>query len=158
VILASARSSDQPRTLASWGGIPFAAMAAVAWGVASYLLGHSAQQVGWFLPQYGVRVVEFVGVIAVLLALRARGRRFHVSAGKSIVIACVSALADNVGIAAFTRGSQLGLISITSAVSASFPLVVIAGTLVLFGERPSVRQWVGIAAAISGLVMLGLSQ
>jgi drug/metabolite transporter (DMT)-like permease len=158
VVLASARRSDQPRTRASWGGIPFAAVAAVAWGVASYLIGHSAQQVGWFLPQYGVRLVEFLGVIVALAVVSSRGGRLHAVTRGSLVIASSSAIADNIGIAAFSRGSQLGLVSITSAVSASFPLVVIAGTLVLFGERPSARQWVGIAAAITGLVLLGLSQ
>lgn len=158
VVLASLKRNDQPVSVALRSGIPFALTAAVAWGVASYLLGHSSQQVGWFLPQYGTRVVEFVGVIAILLGFRARGGTLKVPGGKSFVIASVSAVADNIGVAAFNRGSQLGLISITSAVSASFPLVVIAGTLILFHERPSARQWVGILAAVSGLVMLGLSQ
>ena len=158
VVLASMRRNDQPMALAVRSGIPFALTAAVAWGVASYLLGHSSQQVGWFLPQYGSRLVEFVGVVAIVLALRARGGTFTIPGGKSFVIASVSAVADNIGVAAFNRGSQLGLVSITSAVSASFPLVVIAGTLFLFHERPSPRQWVGILAAVGGLVMLGLSQ
>jgi drug/metabolite transporter (DMT)-like permease len=158
VVLASTRRSDQPMSLATRNGIPFALAAAVAWGVASYLLGHSSQQAGWYLPQYGSRVVEFVAVIAIFLGFWARGGTVHVPGGKSFVIASVSAVADNIGVAAFNRGSQLGLISITSAVSASFPLVVIAGTLIVFHERPSARQWVGIVAAVGGLAMLGLSQ
>jgi drug/metabolite transporter (DMT)-like permease len=170
VVLASAGSGEEPLsgapspTLPHKGGrkrpdgIPFALIATVAWGVASYLLGQTAQQAGWFFPLYGARLAEFAGVVGVLLLLRARGTTFLFPAGTSILIATASALGDNVGVAAFTRGSQLGLVSITSAVSASFPLVVIAGSLVLFRERPSPRQWAGVLAAIGGLVVLSANR
>ena len=37
-------------------------------------------------------------------------------------------------------------------------LVVIAGGLLLFHERPSPRQWLGVLGAITGLILLGLGR
>lgn len=157
VALASARA-DEPERSARGGGVPFALMAMVAWGVASYLLGRAGQQTGWFFPLYGARLVQLTGAVVIATILGARGAFGPMPARRSILIACGAGLADTAGIAAFIRGSQVGLVSITSAVSASFPLIVIAGSLVLFKERPSPRQWVGILSAVVGLVVLGIAQ
>ena len=62
------------------------------------------------------------------------------------------------GVALFARGSEVGSVSIDAAVSATFPLVVIAGGLILFHERPTPIQWLGVLAAITGLVLLGLGR
>jgi drug/metabolite transporter (DMT)-like permease len=61
-------------------------------------------------------------------------------------------------VAFFARGSEVGLVSIMSAVSATFPLVVIAGGVALFHERPTKVQWVGILTTVAGLAMLGLGR
>jgi len=157
VALASARS-EHGGGARSWGGIPFALGATLAWGTASYLVGKYAQETGWFLPTYSLRLVEFVGVGAVMIVLRARGTVFHVPRGTTFAIPAVSSLADATAIALFAHASQVGSISVAAAVSATFPLVVIAGGVALFHERPSPRQWVGVLAAVAGLVVLGLGQ
>jgi drug/metabolite transporter (DMT)-like permease len=158
VALASAGSREDRDGARSWGGIPYALVATVAWGAASYLIGRYARDTGWFLPVYTVRLVEFVGVGAVLVTLRARGTAFAVPTGTTLAIPAASSLADTSAIALFAHASQVGSISIASAVSATFPLVVIAGGLVLFHERPTPRQWLGVLAAIIGLVLLGLGR
>jgi drug/metabolite transporter (DMT)-like permease len=159
VALASAQGDDAggdgPR---SWGGIPYALVATVAWGVASYLIGRYSQETGWYLPTVGTRAVEFVLMGIVLLALASRSVPLPFPRGKTMLFPVGSAVADATGVAMFARGSQVGLVSITSAVSATFPLVVIAGGLILFHERPSPRQWLGVLAAIVGLVLLGLGR
>jgi transporter family protein len=159
VALASAQGDNPggegPR---SWGGIPYALVATGAWGVASYLLGRYSQQTGWYLPTFGSRVVEFVIMGIVLLVLASRNVPLPFPRGKTIVFPVGSAVADATGVAMFARGSQVGLVSITSAVSATFPIVVIAGGLILFHERPTLIQWLGVGAAIIGLVLLGLGR
>lgn len=140
-----------------WGGIPFALVAMLAWGVASVIIGRYSQETGWFLPVYGSRLVEFAGVGIVFLVLRRR-RPMPRPAGASMVIPTVSGLADAVAVSLFARGSQLGLVSIVSAVSATFPLVVIAGGVVMFRERPNLLQWAGVLCTVSGLVLLGLGR
>lgn len=158
VVLASARGDADAGGVRSWGGIPFALVATFAWGVASYLIGRYAQQTGWFVPVFGMRLVEFVLVGGVLLILRARGTALVAPRGRTVVFPAVSAVSDAVAVSMFARGSELGLVSVASAVSATFPLVVIAGGLILFHERPSTRQWLGVVSAIAGLILLGLGR
>jgi transporter family protein len=140
------------------GGIPWAVAAAIAWGVSSYLIGRYAQETGWFLPVYGSRFVEFAVVGATALALRASGRKVVVPRGVDAAIPTASGLADMMAVALFARGSEVGLVSVMSTVSATFPLVVIAGGVAMFHERPTWVQWVGIITTVAGLAMLGLGR
>jgi drug/metabolite transporter (DMT)-like permease len=158
VALASARSEDGGDGKRSWGGIPYALVATLAWGGASYLIGRYARETGWFLPTYAVRLVELILTGAVMVVLRVRGAVFSVPRGTALAIPAVSSLADAAAIALFAHASEVGSISIAAAVSATFPLVVIAGGLALFHERPSPRQWLGVLAAITGLILLGLGR
>jgi drug/metabolite transporter (DMT)-like permease len=65
---------------------------------------------------------------------------------------------DVFGLISYSRGSELGLVSIVSAASAAFPLVPVAGGIVLFQERPAITQFLGVALVIGGLILLGLAQ
>lgn len=159
VMLASGgRGEGEAGERRAWGGIPWAVAAAIAWGVSSYLIGRYAQEAGWFLPVYGSRLVEFAGVGSVVLALRASGRKVAVPRGADAAIPTASGLADMIAIALFSRGSEVGLVSIMSTVSATFPLVVVAGGVAMFHERPTRVQWVGILTTVAGLAMLGLGR
>jgi drug/metabolite transporter (DMT)-like permease len=158
VALASAQSDPTGSGVRSWGGIPYALVATFAWGVASYLVGRYAQEIGWYLPVIGTRLVEFALVGCVVLVLALRGVPLVVPRGRAAAVPAVSAVADAAAVSLFARGSQVGLVSIASAVSATFPLVVIAGGLILFHERPSPRQWIGVLATITGLILLGLGR
>jgi drug/metabolite transporter (DMT)-like permease len=159
VVLASAgRGKGETGVRRAWGGIPWAIGAAIAWGVASYLVGRYAQETGWFLPVFGTKLVEFALVGAAVLALLSSGRKVAVPRGADAAIPAASGLADLVAFALFALGSEVGLVSVTSAVTATFPLVVIAGGVALFHERPTPVQWVGILAAVAGLVVLGLAR
>jgi transporter family protein len=159
VMLASGgRGEDEAGERRAWGGIPWAVAAAIAWGVSSYLIGRYAQETGWFLPVYGSRLVEFAVVGSTVLVLRASGREIAVPRGADAAIPTVSGLADMMAVALFARGSEVGLVSVMSAVSATFPLVVIAGGVAMFHERPTEVQWVGILTTVAGLAMLGLGR
>lgn len=139
------------------GGIPYALAACVAWGVASFLIGRTSQEVGWFLPVYGSRAVQFVVVTAVVAWRRVDGTLPRMRA-RAAGVATIAAVADAAGVALFARGSEVGLVAIVSAVSSTFPLVVIAAGLTLFHERPTRVQWTGIVTTVLGLVVLGLGR
>jgi drug/metabolite transporter (DMT)-like permease len=159
VMLASGgRGKGEAGERRPWGGIPWAVAAAIAWGVSSYLIGRYAQETGWFLPVYGSRLVEFAVVGSTVLVLRAWGREVAVPRGADAAIPTASGLADMMAVALFARGSEVGLVSVMSAVSATFPLVVIAGGVAMFHERPTQVQWVGILTTVAGLAMLGLGR
>ena len=161
VALASAQGDgpegDGPR---SWGGIPYALAATVAWGVASYLIGRYAQQTGWYLPVVRRRaLVEFVADGHRPAGARLAATSPAVPTGQDARVPRRRRRWPTRRASRCSRArARSGLVSITSAVSATFPLVVIAGGLILFHERPTPIQWLGVLAAIIGLVLLGLGR
>ena len=159
VVMASMTGSPEPGVVGGRRGIPFAIAAMIGWGVASYITGRYAQRLGWYYPVMVTRVVEVVVVGLVGLVLAGLGRD-RGRPGEPLRwrygVPLLAGVFDIVALLAFSRGSQLGLVSIVSAASASFPLIVVAGGIVVFHERPRPIQWVGVACTIGGLILLGL--
>ena len=54
-------------------------------------------------------------------------------------------------------GADRGLVTIVTAVSATYPLIPVFGSVVLLGERPAPNQYVGVAMVIAGLMLLGVA-
>jgi drug/metabolite transporter (DMT)-like permease len=145
------------RTATAKTGIPLGLMAMVIFGVGLAVTGGYAQRLGWFLPSIVTRLGT-LGALAVTTAgpkrdvLRVRPSRRDLGLG--IVIGVV----DIVGFAAFSRGSELGLVTVVSAASAAFPLVPVVGGVLLFRERPVWLQWLGVALVVGGLLLLGVTR
>jgi chloramphenicol-sensitive protein RarD len=59
---------------------------------------------------------------------------------------------------AYTRASQGGSIAVAAVASACFPLIVIAGGVVVFGERLRRVQILGVGLTIVGLLVLGVGR
>jgi drug/metabolite transporter (DMT)-like permease len=57
----------------------------------------------------------------------------------------------------YVRGAEFGLLSIVTAVSATYPLIPVFGGVRLFGERPSPNQYAGVAMVIAGLILLAIA-
>ena len=55
----------------------------------------------------------------------------------------------------FARGAEVGVISIVAATFSVYPLVPIAGGLLIFREKLAPNQIVGLVLVIAGLVILG---
>lgn len=161
VVLASMAGAPEPGVTGARRGVPFAIVSMIGWGIASYITGRYAQRLGWFYPVVATRVVEtvLVGVVALVLSGlgRDRGRPGESLRWRYGLPALAGGL-DVIALLAYSRGSQLGLVSIVSAASASFPLILVAGGIVVFHERPRPVQWVGVAATIGGLILLGVGQ
>jgi drug/metabolite transporter (DMT)-like permease len=66
-------------------------------------------------------------------------------------------LVDLVGTISYSRGAEIGLVSIVTAVSATYPLIPVFGSVALFGERPAPNQYAGVAMVIAGLMLLGFA-
>ena len=56
---------------------------------------------------------------------------------------------------ALARGAEIGAISIVAATFSVYPLVPIAGGLLIFKERLARNQIVGLAIVLPGLITLG---
>ena len=134
-------------------GVIIALFLTVAVGMWQFGIGALSKELGWFLPLYLSRVMMLGGLLpfgAARGALPWRGMSPGLAAGTVGV-----AVLETASFFAFTRGAQIGVLSIVAAASAIYPLVPIMGGLVLFKERLAPSQAVGLAVVIVGLVGLG---
>jgi drug/metabolite transporter (DMT)-like permease len=130
-------------------------------GVATYVMGWSAKEAG-FLPSlwFGRLTMTSVFLVAALvlwLRSRAAGRtRDHVP-WSMLRLAVMVGVVELVGTISYARGAEVGLVSIVTAASATYPLIPVLGGVVLLHERPVPTQYLGIAMVIGGLVLLGVA-
>jgi drug/metabolite transporter (DMT)-like permease len=137
-------------------GLPYAFAAMVGFGVAAFVSGSLAKDYGWLPPIALSRVGSLILITAVTLAMRGRERGgMRRISPRNLGIAAVAGVTDIIGVVAYSRGSELGLISIVAAVSATFTLIPVAGGILLFSERPAPNQLVGLVLVIGGLATLG---
>jgi uncharacterized membrane protein len=137
--------------------LPWALGSTVSFGLAAYAVAWSAQQVGWLPSLWLVRTstaAVFVLITIVALAVARPALRDHMS--RRVVLLCVLlGLADLAGTMSYSRGSEVGLVSIVTAVSATYPLIPVFGGIVFLDERPAFNHYVGVAMVIAGLLLLG---
>jgi drug/metabolite transporter (DMT)-like permease len=158
----NARESSPPQPGRRRSGVPYALAAMLAWGVATYVLARSAKHLGWFVPVAVSRVVT-LAVLVVAAAAAALGRRARQGRPApaavppaALALPAVAGLLDVLAFLAFARAGQVGSVAVAAAASACFPLIVIAGGVLVFKERPRTVQFVGAGLTIAGLLVLGL--
>jgi drug/metabolite transporter (DMT)-like permease len=157
VILASTDRTALPREPgAQRGGVFFAILAMVGFGVGAFLIGVFAKDTGWYGSIYLSRLGSIVtlGVIIAVKGVRSLGdqpvRRGWPALGLGML--------DIAGFALYARGAEVGRVAITAAASVIYPLIPILVGVFYFRERPAPNQWVGVAAVGGGLVMLALGR
>jgi drug/metabolite transporter (DMT)-like permease len=138
-------------------GIWLALVSMVCWGVTTYILGRSAERLGWFVPVAASRVVTFAILLAVTTAA-ALGHRVSRPRPGLLALPAAAGLFDVLAFLAYTRASQGGAVAVSAAASACFPLVVIAGGVLVFGERLRKVQVLGVSLTIVGLFVLGIGR
>jgi len=138
----------------SRAGIPLALASAVTYGVSGLLLGDFSARAGALgsaLTAHGASVT------VLLLALPILGRTKAWRADASgLTWAVAAGLTDVVALLAFARGGQTGQVAVTAAVSSVYPAIPLLAGLIMFGERLSRRQLLGVILIITGLVLIGL--
>ncbi len=136
------------------GGIGLAILAMIFIGVFLFWVAYYADELGWLTPIFLGRIFSTL----FLLILAARGGfeglvpRTRLLAGMVVAIATL----DTVGYAAFNVGVQRAETSVVATAAAPYAIVPIAAGVIFLHERPAVTQWIGVAAVLVGLVMLGL--
>jgi drug/metabolite transporter (DMT)-like permease len=135
-------------------GIPFALVAMAGFGVVAFISGSRAQEYGWLQPV----LLSRTGAMLMILCAAPFRRRDEQPQPRwtGYLVAALVGLADVAGIGAFARSSELGLVAIAAASSATFTLIPVLGGILLFGERPVPNQAIGVVLVMAGLFLLGL--
>jgi drug/metabolite transporter (DMT)-like permease len=134
-------------------GLRYAIGSMALFGVATFLLGRYAKEVGWLPALTLSRAFSTASLVAVAVFVRgARGDGPVISA---VAGAALVGVIDVLGGAAYARGTELGYLSIVSAASAIFPLIPVVGGIILLRERPAASQLAGVTLVVGGLLLLG---
>jgi len=138
-------------------GLPWAIVSTVLFGAAAFVFAWAAQRAGWLPAMWLSRTTSAAALLLVVAAIRGRGGRTLPPGLPALAIglAVLVGLVDLSGTMAYARGSEVGLVSIVTAISATYPIVPVFGGVALFGERPAPNQYIGVAMVVAGLVLLG---
>jgi drug/metabolite transporter (DMT)-like permease len=163
-IAGAALTSTDPRALRAGtrtkpAGLSWAIASTLLFGVATYVMGWAAKEAG-FLPSlwFGRLTMMSVFLLAALvlwLRSRAAGEVRDPIVRSTLWLAVMVGVVELVGTIAYARGAEVGLVSIVTAASATYPLIPVLGAVLLLHERPVPTQYVGIAMVIGGLLLLG---
>jgi len=143
-------------------GLPWAIASTLMFGVATYTMGWAAKTAG-VLPSlwFGrlTMTAVFLGAAAVMAMRRpgADGGGRSPVAGSALVLAIGVGLMELVGTISYARGAEVGLLSVVTVASATYPLIPVIGGVTLLQERPAPTQYLGVALVVGGLLLLGLA-
>jgi uncharacterized membrane protein len=140
-------------------GAPWAIVSAVGFGVAAFLLGAAAKELGWVLGLAASRIAQVTCYLPLVLIRRDAFARLPrlpgVAAG--VAIALGAGAADLLGVTSYSAGAEAGLLSIVLAASAIFPAVAVGLSIAFLNERLVANQWVGVVLVLAGLLLLALA-
>jgi uncharacterized membrane protein len=139
-------------------GLWWAIVSALGFGVAAFLLGVAARELGWVVGLWASRSAQVLAYVPLVLVRRREfvALRGRPEVGAGIAVALAAGAADVLGVTTYSIGSELGFISIVVAASAIFPAIAVGLSIVFLRERLVPNQWLGVALVLSGLVLLGL--
>ncbi|HEX6331399.1 MAG TPA: DMT family transporter [Actinomycetota bacterium] len=139
-------------------GLPWAIVSMSLFGVGAYIIAWASQRAGSLPSLWFGRVSSAAVLVVAAVILRPRRSsatgvsRRGVSA---LWLAALVGLVDVTGTLSYVRGAEVGLVSVVTAVSATYPLLPVLGGVLLLHERPAPNQYLGVAMVIGGLALLG---
>ena len=135
-------------------GVALAIGVSIAAGFWQFAIAAMSKEMGWFAPVFFTRLFMVCILVPVVAARREQP---WVGLNKKLAAAIVVVAAlETLSLLAFTRGSQIGVVSIVAAASTAYPLIPIIGGIVLFKERLSSIQFAGLFVVSLGLLGLTL--
>ncbi len=135
-------------------GVALAVVVSLMAGFWQFGISVLSKELGWFVPVYLTRVF-MVGLLMPAVVVRREWPWRNLGRGLAAMVVAV-ALLETLSLFAFTRGAEIGIVSIVAAASTAYPVVPIVGGILLFRERLSVLQFSGLFVAVVGLMGLAL--
>ena len=129
--------------------VVLAVLAAVGFGVALVAIGRGSES-STLMTLVGMRATSVAAFAVAAVVLRTVG---GVQPRDLAVLGCVG-LADAGANLAFGVASTLGLLSVTAVLGSLYPVMTVLLARIVLHERLSRVQQVGVAAALSGVVLL----
>jgi drug/metabolite transporter (DMT)-like permease len=126
--------------------IALALSASLTWGFADFFGPLKGRKLGALRVLFYVQLGGLL-VIALIVAVRGKG-----PADLAALFAIPAAISGTLGLYAYYRGMAVGAMSIVApiaGISAAIPVMFGIAT----GDRPSIWQWLGIAAALGGVFL-----
>jgi uncharacterized membrane protein len=139
-------------------GAVWAIVSAIGFGVAAFILGTAAQELGWILGLAASRVAQVTAYVPLVIVRRDAFARVPAlpAAATGVAIALAAGAADLLGVTTFSAGAEAGLLSIVLAASAVFPAVAVGLSIAFLHERLVPNQWAGAGLVVAGLLLLAL--
>jgi drug/metabolite transporter (DMT)-like permease len=134
-------------------GLLLALASALTYGTGAFWLGAYAASAGWLVSALMVYIISVTVLLVALICRQQRPRGGAAGTGWAIA----AGLAEAVALVAFARGGQAGEVAVTAAVSSTYPVIPLALGLVVFRERLSALQVLGICVAVTGLTLVSVS-
>ncbi|HTT13959.1 MAG TPA: EamA family transporter [Burkholderiaceae bacterium] len=103
-----------------------------------------------------VRTVVILGVLAAFVVLTGKWSNPFTLHGKTWLFLVLSALATGASWVCYFRALKIGDASKVAPVDKFSVVLVALFAVTLLGERPSLREWAGIALVATGVVVLAL--
>ncbi len=135
-------------------GVGLAIGVSIAAGFWQFAIAAVSKEMGWFAPVFLTRVF-MVCILIPVVVIRREQPWAGLNRKLAAAIVVVAAL-ETLSLLAFTRGSEIGIISIVAAASTAYPVIPIIGGIVLFKERLSPIQFGGLFVVSLGLLGLTL--
>ena len=105
-----------------------------------------------------IRTVIIVFVLAAFVCYAGKWSDPRALSGKTLVFLSLSALATGASWVCYFRALQLGNASQVAPVDKFSVVLVAVFAFAFLGERPSVRDWLGIALVACGVVVLAIKR
>ena len=136
-------------------GAAFATFAMVILGLSVYLIARLSQDVGWFLPVYVAHLFH-LGIVTPAVVIRRQLPWRGLTLGL-VMLMGIAGMLEMGGYFVFFRGTEVGIIAVVTAALAAYPLVPIMGGVLVFRERLSPNQIIGVVSVLGGLLVLSLA-
>jgi bacterial/archaeal transporter family protein len=136
-----------------WPGLVLAVISAATYGTGAFWLGMYAAAAGWLVSALMVYIIAVTVLLAALICTRKRPHGVRAGTGWAVA----AGLTEAAALVAFARGGQVGQVAVTAAVSSTYPVIPLAAGLMLFRERLSALQVLGICVTVTGLTLVSMS-
>jgi drug/metabolite transporter (DMT)-like permease len=126
--------------------IALALGASLTWGISDFFGPLKGRKLG------ALRVLVYVqlgGLVAIALIVAIRGKG---PTDLNALFAIPAAISGTIGLYAYYRGMAVGAMSIVAPIAGISAVIPVAVGIVS-GDRPSLWQWLGIAAALGGVFL-----